>query len=203
MNHGFILGYHGCTQETARRILSGELEHLSRSNSEYEWLGEGVYFWGNSYDRAWEWATKFYPDSPDVIGAIIVPGYCFDLTDSRCSKGLKEFGKIFEKLYQVVEKRNVPKNDLSKESHPYDCALINCFRRVWPILSQNGAQIDTIRAAFSEGEKIAQSSFCELNHIQWAIINPKHSILGYFRPAELAKQTLYAQMRKIEAGVAE
>ncbi len=197
MNHGFILGYHGCTKETATEILSKEGAHLEQSKSEYEWLGEGVYFWENSYDRALKWAIDRYSDRADVVGAVIVPGYCFDLTDSGCSEGLKEFSKIFEELYRAIEKKEVPRNDPKKGSHPYDCALINYFRLAWPVLSKNGIPIDSVRAAFSEGKKIAQSSFCELNHIQWAIINPERSILGYFRPAELAKKTLHSEMQNI------
>ena len=72
MNHGFILGYHGCTKETATEILSKEGAHLEQSKSEYEWLGEGVYFWENSYDRALKWAIDRYSDRADVVGAVIV-----------------------------------------------------------------------------------------------------------------------------------
>lgn len=38
-----MLGYHGCSAETAEKVLKGEKFEISRNP--YDWLGEGIYFW--------------------------------------------------------------------------------------------------------------------------------------------------------------
>jgi len=53
---GFVLGYHGCTKEVGERLLAGEPFKPSTHN--WEWLGEGIYFWENNPRRALEWAKS-------------------------------------------------------------------------------------------------------------------------------------------------
>lgn len=97
MHSGIVLGYHVCSRETAKRILSGESKHLSCSNSAHEWLGKGVYFWDNSYDRALQWAeNNLKAKHPAVVAAVINPGKCLDLTDSGWLKALEAFAVDFE-----------------------------------------------------------------------------------------------------------
>ncbi len=186
MNYGIILGYHGCSHATAQAILSGVQRHLVPSDSNCEWLGRGVYFWENSYDLALKWAKQHYPDAPDVLGAIIIPGHCLDLTDSQCSEYLASFSEVFETLYEKIYNEKPLMNKPSQEFHPYDCALINTFRDTVEISYKDMPPVETVRAAFQEGEHIARSTFRKLNHIQWAIPYPEKNILGYFRPSELA-----------------
>ena len=50
-----VLGFHGCNQETYENVIHRH-EHLKRSENAYDWLGNGIYFWENSYERAMEWA---------------------------------------------------------------------------------------------------------------------------------------------------
>lgn len=38
-----VIAYHGCDVETAERLLSGE--PFKPSQNDYDWLGEGIYFW--------------------------------------------------------------------------------------------------------------------------------------------------------------
>ncbi|HEU4883856.1 MAG TPA: hypothetical protein VFT45_16470 [Longimicrobium sp.] len=47
------IGYHGTSAEAARRILSSGFE-ISRN--EYDWLGDGAYFFQDAPLRAREWA---------------------------------------------------------------------------------------------------------------------------------------------------
>ena len=59
---GLILGYHGTNVETAEKVIHGKgMEHLWASEKEYDWLGQGVYFWENSQRRAEAWAIEKYP----------------------------------------------------------------------------------------------------------------------------------------------
>ena len=47
----FVLGFHGCDQKTAERVVSTG-RHLQPSRNDYDWLGHGVYFWENDPLRA-------------------------------------------------------------------------------------------------------------------------------------------------------
>ena len=50
-----ILGFHGCGKDTYEKVLY-EHQHLKKSENEYDWLGNGIYFWENNYQRARDWA---------------------------------------------------------------------------------------------------------------------------------------------------
>lgn len=183
---GPVFGYHGCPAMVAHKVLNGEVEHLFLSDSKAEWLGKGVYFWENNYTRAMQWAEKHVKDdTPAVIGAIISPGTCLDLTDAGCLDGLSIVAETFEGAYMKKYGRLPTKNRAGY--HPYDCALINHYRECWEI-SNPGRRINTVRGAFTEGRTIAGSSFATQNHIQWAVITPEESIIGYFRPTQAMMQ---------------
>ncbi len=91
---GPLIGYHGCDRSVAERVLSGA-EHLQPSENDYDWLGPGIYFWVDSWERGLDWARELnardpgrMPD-PYVVGAFIHPGLCLNLTDYSF---LKELG---------------------------------------------------------------------------------------------------------------
>ena len=180
-----VLGYHGCNRTTADKVLRGEIQHLPLSTEKHEWLGDGVYFWENSYDRALKWAERKYEKDAAVVGAIILPGYCLDLTDSLCTTLLAEYAEIFPREYMKKYGEPPPANNTTNNFHPFDCALINEYRTSWN--NHMDEEIDSVRGAFTEGARIGESTFSKLGHIQWAIVNPEKCILGYFRPTELAK----------------
>jgi hypothetical protein len=87
----FILGYHGCDKATAGKVLNGK-EALHKSNNDYDWLGDGIYFWEHNAQRAYDFAKAMsqssHPSgqkikSPAAVGAIISLGNCLNLLDSR------------------------------------------------------------------------------------------------------------------------
>src|SRR5262249_33540894 len=43
-----VIGYHGCSRAFAADLLAGRLsvEQWKMSRNTYDWLGEGIYFWG-------------------------------------------------------------------------------------------------------------------------------------------------------------
>jgi len=49
-----IVAYHGCDAEVAERLLRGE--PFKKSQNDYDWLGEGIYFWEYGADRAMKFA---------------------------------------------------------------------------------------------------------------------------------------------------
>lgn len=51
-----VLGFHGCDEDTYKKVLYKH-EALTPSKNPYDWLGNGIYFWEDSVDRAWQWAV--------------------------------------------------------------------------------------------------------------------------------------------------
>lgn len=181
MNPGLILGYHGCSASLANALLSGREKHLYPSTGPYEWLGDGIYCWEDSYERALEWAKQHLPKGrkPAVVGVLIKPGNCLDLLDASEIDMLCDFAANLESLYELAAKP-LPQN--KGLCHEYDCMLINRYQQY--VRQNRGRGYDTVRAAFMEGHRINEaghSALFERAHVQWAICNVE-SIVGYFRP---------------------
>lgn len=100
-----VIGFHGCDQSVVDMVVTGK-EGLVASTNDYDWLGNGIYFWENNERRAMEWAVQFSKrenskiKTPAVVGAIIDLGYCLDLTSSDY---LKELKKTYELLVEISE----------------------------------------------------------------------------------------------------
>lgn len=50
-----VLAFHGCDKSTYDSILKNN-EILHNSTNSYDWLGNGMYFWEQNLERAWQWA---------------------------------------------------------------------------------------------------------------------------------------------------
>jgi hypothetical protein len=79
-----IVGYHGCTEPFARELLLGRkpIADWVPSTNEWDWLGNGIYFWEHAPKRAMRWARERFSgrrQRPAVLGAYIQLGRCFDL----------------------------------------------------------------------------------------------------------------------------
>jgi hypothetical protein len=94
----YALGFHGCDAVVARRVFAGTA-HLSRSENDFDWLGEGIYFWENSPSRALQYAREVrdHPrrggariKTPAVVGAVIEVGYCLNLMDAEFLSLMRE-----------------------------------------------------------------------------------------------------------------
>ena len=182
MHPNYIIGFHGCEKELAKKVLLGEA-NLKVSSNKYDWLGKGIYFWENDYDRALEFAQEFDKKEPFVLGAIINLGNCLDLT-------LKENISLLKYTYDNVIKDKV-KNCSNKKGNRggingdlmlrnLDCAVINSLHE---INKQLGIiEYNSVRAAFWEGEDLYETAgFKAKNHIQICVRDPKN-IIGYFLP---------------------
>ncbi|TYO98344.1 hypothetical protein EDC39_107145 [Geothermobacter ehrlichii] len=190
----FVLGFHGCDKALAEKIFAGE-ERLQPSENEYDWLGNGVYFWEQNPRRALEYAQhlKKHPhkgkgkiEEPAVIGAVIDLGYCFNLVDSESLLILR---KGYELLVATQEKSGfpIPENKPIGEERdlllrPLDCAVneaVHEFRK-----ETGMPEYDTVRGAFWEGPELyPNAGFKEKNHIQICVRN-LNCIKGYFRPLD-------------------
>jgi hypothetical protein len=188
----YILGFHGCDKSVRDKIINGE-ELLRKSSNDYDWLGSGIYFWENNYERALEYAHSIMKNperckskitKPAVLGAVINLGYCLDLLESRNLQILKAG---FEALNKLHNKFNLPMPEnkpIGKESdliiRKLDCAVIETVH-------QNNKEhtFDSVRAVFFEGKDLyPNAGFKEKNHIQICVRNP-NCIKGLFIPREL------------------
>ena len=189
---GLVLGFHGCDESVAMKVLTGE-EPLKKSTNNYDWLGHGSYFWENSPSRALEFATHLqkHPNrstgkiiKPAVIGAVIDLGYCLDLLDFDNLKMLKS---TYE-MMQLTSNFDFPENksigglgDLMLRE--LDCAVIETLHR----LKEKSHQppFDSIRGVFYEGEELyPNAGFRDKDHIQICIRNP-NCIKGFFLPRKI------------------
>ena len=83
LSSSFVLGYHGCDGTVAARLLAGA--RWQPSQNDYDWLGEGRYFWEANPRRGLDFAIEASKrprakiKNPAVVGAIIDLGNCLDL----------------------------------------------------------------------------------------------------------------------------
>ncbi|UYQ93760.1 hypothetical protein MKQ68_01450 [Chitinophaga horti] len=189
---GLVIGFHGCDQRVSDAIISG-ITSLRPSTNDWDWLGHGIYFWQNSYDRAMNYAMHPPPNvqihQPAVIGAVISLGRCLDLTDKRWIDLTRS---SFEILKRTREPRgfSLPANADpgggrrwgDKVLRRLDCAVIE---NVHKLLRDAGSQpFDSVRCVFYEGKRLYRGAgFYEKTHVQICIRNP-NCIKGYFRPRE-------------------
>jgi len=187
----FVLGFHGCDKQVGEKVLAGK-DRLNPSQNDYDWLGNGIYFWENNPNRALDYAKelKKYPQrvksiikTPFVIGAIIDLGCCLNLLDARFIDVVKTGYKL---LQQTLKKSNVemPKNKHIGTSRELllrnlDCAVIQMVHQV-----DTTQKYDTVRGVFTEGTPLYENSgFQEKSHIQICVVNP-NCIKGYFYPLD-------------------
>ena len=185
----FIYGFHGIDRTIAYKILNQELD-FELSNNSYDWLGQGIYFWENNYERAVQYAQedRLRKESkikdPFVLGAVIDLGNCLDLLDQKYLDFLKV---VYDDLKSTLEQEGkfLPTNsgfnpnDFDFRKRELDCAVI---RWAHELAKKDGEIFDTVRAAFWEGEELyPNAGFRTQNHIQVAVLNP-NCIKGIFLP---------------------
>jgi len=189
----FILGYHGCDAKVAADVVAGKTQ-LELSNNDYDWLGDGIYFWEHNAQRAFDFAKLMrdrpHPSgqkikTPAVIGAVIDLGYCLNLLDASHIALVKNAHKQFIKLFAGVEEL-VPKNTGGPDrvNRKLDCAVMRYLHNTREFQGQTG--FDSVRAAFFEGKPIYDNAgFAANTHIQIAVREHARSrILGYFHPLD-------------------
>ena len=187
----FILGYHGCDRAVAQRVLAGRTV-LRASHNDYDWLGDGIYFWEHNAQRAYEFAVEVSRrahhtgqriNNPAVVGAVIDLGHCLNLLDSQYIEMVRDAHAELRQSLQAMNvelPQNVGGTDLLRRN--LDCAVI---RMLHQMREQNGEPpFDTVRAVFVEGGPLyANAGFATKNHIQICVRNPA-CIKGHFRPLD-------------------
>lgn len=186
---GLILGFHGCDAKTQQSILRSATQHLKPSINNYDWLGNGIYFWENSPSRALQFAQEKKErdksiKTPAVLGAVINLGKCLDLLDAENTELLK---KAFREISEIYHNLNIPLPvNKAFETHgrfnlllrPLDCMVIEHLLK--------NSDFDSVRGLFPEGEELYEGSgFRSKDHIQICIRNPAACIKGYFLPRKI------------------
>jgi hypothetical protein len=192
---GLIVGFHGCDQTVRDNIVSGQ-SAFRPSKNKWDWLGEGMYFWQNNYERALHYAqnppTKSAIKTPAVLGAIFNLGHCLDLTDKEGIDLVKRSHEILSKS-AGQEKKELPRNINPKDSldlkdkiiRRLDCAVINNIHSLME--KANESPFESVRAVFFEGAELYEDAgFLDKTHVQICIRNP-NLIKAFFVPRKTVK----------------
>lgn len=192
-----VLGFHGCDRAIAESVLNSTTKHLLPSKNEYDWLGNGIYFWLNDPIRAYEWAVETHNRNaekvkePYVIGAIIDLGLCLDLCERESIKSLQlAYDSLKEKSKiagYTIKKNKAPDKGGFNLIRPLDCAVIE---HLHVESEKEGVSYDTVRGYFQEGaDAYNGAGIKEKSHIQICVRNTE-CIKGYFLPRENSLDTL-------------
>lgn len=64
---GLLIGFHGCEEAVRNDVIAG-VRTLNPSQNKYDWLGNGIYFWENNYERALDFVRN-----PNCIKGYFLP----------------------------------------------------------------------------------------------------------------------------------
>lgn len=190
MTHSSIhIGYHGCDRETGERVLAGETD-LHISSNDYDWLGDGIYFWENDAERAAHWAKSVQRHGkrsrtkiaePFVLGAVIQMGNCLDLMQAESIRLVRDAYERLQTAYAEAGAK-LPQNRMIADElvlRHLDCAVVQFLHQCR--MEGDLPAFNTVRAAFPEGTPLYETAgFLERTHIQICVRQPV-SVLGYFR----------------------
>ncbi|MDR0904522.1 MAG: hypothetical protein LBM59_07810 [Ruminococcus sp.] len=179
-----VIGFHGCDRLSVEKVLYKN-EKMHESVNDYDWLGHGVYFWEQNYDRALDWAaSQLKIKTPAVIGAVIDLGRCLNLFDKHYIDVVKKQYETLKDRYEFIRKelprnKNVGNNtDLLLRN--LDCTVIESLHEDLKITRE--PEYDSVRGMFFEGKEIYPGSgFRSNTHVQICVRNP-NCIKGLFLP---------------------
>jgi hypothetical protein len=158
-----VVGYHGTSQDAAADILKSGFRP---SRNDYDWLGDGIYFFEDSAERAWAWARELFGAEAAVVGAEIELKDCMDLKQPSWAKLLNELYNEFLADLKALG-QDPPVQRPGSGAHRLDRAVINYAAGV---LGEEGFAIRTVRGVFAEGAPAFPGSHVyDLSHVQIAV----------------------------------
>ena len=180
INTRIVLCYHGCYQDVAERLIQGE--PLRPSENQWDWLGNGVYFWEANPMRALEFirykkATTGTEANVAVVGAALSLTNCLDFSTSHAIRLLKFAYEEF-KTIQLQRGKPLPRNlDISddpfklKKGRILDKAVIEHLCTVASD-EESLTPFDAVRSVFTDGgEAFPGSGIMSKTHVQIAVRN--------------------------------
>jgi len=184
----WVLGFHGTDEETVQKAVTDPSFRLAIPKNDYDWLGNGIYFWENDPVRAMEFTKErmqwkgIKDKTPAVVGAVIDLGLCLNLFDQPALKELAVAYEVFASDMETLDV-DLPENKGNSEDRTMrflDCAVIEHLHRVRDEIGLPKYQ--TVRSGFHEGkEAYPGSGFRAKNHIQIAV-RDHACIKGFFLP---------------------
>ena len=169
------------------KFVSGEEAMIAKERG-YHWLGSGIYFWENDKDRALEWAKEKasrgeMKGEPSVVGAVIEPGRCLDLSVRENVPLVKAAHRTVKALYRtsgdpLPANTAAPKDRRAKDKvmRRLDCAVLN------HLVVNDPKGFDTVRGLFVEGRRVYPGAeIYEKTHAEIAVRNAA-CIRGVFLP---------------------
>ena len=182
-----VLGYHGCNTPTSVEFAPALRRHgqdlrLGAQRERLRLARARDLLLGARSPAAREWAAE----GGTVIGAVIQLGRCFDLTDIRYTKLLREAYDSVVALYEE-EGLTLPKNrgrDWNRRE--LDCLIVDRFMDATDNEligdGETAFGYQTVRCPFEEGDEAFPGSMLKTQtHIQISVRDPT-CILGVFRP---------------------
>lgn len=203
--NNLIIGFHGCDEKVQQALLNHP-NKIQVSDKPYDWLGHGIYFWENNFERALQWAKDKEKrgdiEKAAVVGAVISLDYCLDLTDTNFINLLTNYFDLMKEEYKQIgkelpENKNV-KLDKNKDLllRDLDCAVIEFMhqRIEEEIIKEIKAKgfteykiFDSTRGLFTEGgPAFPGAGIQKKNHLQICIRN-SNCIKGFFLPRKSIK----------------
>jgi hypothetical protein len=159
-----VVGYHGCSRETAERLLAGEPFQFSRNR--YDWLGEGIYFWEYGPYRALAWAERRFGVDAAVLEARIRLGRCLNLLDIEPMDGLR---RAYERAALRSRERGfeLPVN-LGDGRYYRDQFVIELYCELQQ--EEGRSSFQTVRGCYPEGKPVFPGSrILSRAHVQVAV----------------------------------
>lgn len=171
---------------------------LHSSKNDYDWLGHGMYFWENNFQRAMHFVQeqqkrrrkgKRTIAEPAVLGAVIDLGYCLDLLDKEYIDMIGESFVGVSGSYSALG-APIPSNTSLGISpdlliRKLDCAVIE---HVHFQMRRKARPLDSVRGVFIEGKPLYPTAgFYDKSHIQICVCNP-NCIKGFFIPRVVDKK---------------
>jgi hypothetical protein len=200
-----IIGYHGCRKSFADHVLLRKIPigDWHKSQNEYDWLGEGIYFWEHSPKRALRWAEEKFKGEAGVLGAVIQLGACFDLLDEDIAALLGESFDAFKASFEAAGQPLPVSRGKEKKLRDLDCAVINdCIDQ----LAAQGADLrhsswglSRRRAGFRGNDDFIRNAYSDCG--SECRLHPRRVLAKLVgRDRDMEKQPTIAEMRRaIEA----
>jgi len=152
----WVVGYHG-THVNAAATITSEQRFVPSAN-EWEWLGDGTYFWEENQKRAWEWATERFGPRAAVVSAGLDLGRCLDLANGVGTEALQE-------AFAFLERECTRQGEQMPCNHPSGARRLDCT--VMNLACTLFHHVQTVRQAFEEGDVAYPGAFLrKQTHVQ-------------------------------------
>ena len=165
-----VIGYHGCHKDFAQRLVRGGVsaEEWKMSQNDYDWLGNGIYFWEHAPGRAKQWAEERYGTDGAVVATEVQLRRCLDLADTAFTSLLRQSFEGTIRLYQA-EGWTLPKNG-GREFKLRRLDRLVVDRLTTATDGPDGVHFQTVRCPFEEGDPVYDGGMIKTqSHIQIAV----------------------------------